>query len=102
MPKVLRESENERATTTRLQRGDDSAPIRSSAAHRLLQFQHEIACRLVDVIKSARGSKLFLDLQPKNSNVFATTRRADRVELIPDTKRKLSRLNIYTGPRLLV
>jgi hypothetical protein len=30
-------------------------------------------------------------------SVFATTRRADRVELIPDTKRKLSRLSIYTG-----
>jgi hypothetical protein len=38
----------------------------------------------------------------KKSNVFATTRGADRVELIPDTKRKLSRLNIYTGPSLLV
>jgi hypothetical protein len=31
------------------------------------------------------------DLIEKKSNVFATTRRANRVELIPDTKRKLSR-----------
>jgi hypothetical protein len=35
----------------------------------------------------------------KKSNVFATRRRADRVELIPDTKQKLSRLNIYAEPR---